>query len=217
MPRHTRIVLLVLAVVFVYATLGPRIAASRVPGNDLGYSPEQPIAYSHRLHAGELAMPCLYCHTSAERGRHAAIPSADTCMNCHKFVTATLGATRAEADLAKSQGREPNAITSTELQKLYDALGLNEKRERDPAKEQHPIHWKRVHRLPAFAFFDHSRHVGAGVTCQSCHGPVQTMERMRQFSTLRMGWCVNCHRDVNRNGVGGKPAQASTDCIGCHY
>ncbi len=217
MPRHTRIVLLGLAVVVVYATLAPRIAAMRLPGNHQGYSPAQPIEYSHRLHAGELAIECLYCHTSAERGRHAGIPSADVCMNCHKYVTASLGSIRAEADLAKAEEREPNPVTSVELQKLYDALGLDEKRERDPAKVQTPILWKRVHRLPDFAVFDHSRHVRSGVTCQRCHGPVETMERVRQFSTLRMGWCVDCHREVNKYGVDGKPAAASTDCVVCHH
>lgn len=217
MPRHTRIVLLLVAVVILFATLAPRLAAMRLPGNHQGYSPEQPIAYSHRLHAGELGIQCLYCHTAAERGRHAGIPSADVCMNCHKFVTASLGAARAEAELAKEQGRERREVVSAELQKLYDALGLDEKRVRDPERVQTPLRWKRVHRLPDFAYFDHSRHVGAGVECQRCHGPVETMERVRQYSTLRMGWCVDCHREVNARGVNGQPAKASIDCAACHY
>lgn len=217
MPRHTRITLLVVGVVFVYATLMPRIAESRFPGNNQGYSPQQPIEYSHRLHAGELQIPCMYCHTGAEQGRHAGIPSADVCMNCHKNVQATFGALRAEEALAKEEQRPVNPIVSTEIQKLYDALGLDGALKRDPTRPTTPIRWKQVHRLPDYAYFDHSVHVGSGVSCQTCHGPVEAMERVRQHSTLRMGWCVNCHRDVNAHGVNGRKVDASLDCAACHY
>ena len=79
-----------------------------------------------------------------------------------------------------------------------------------------PIPWNRVHKVPDYVQFPHMRHVNAGVTCQTCHGPIETMERVRQIPDLTMGWCVNCHRDVNTTGVNGKPVQASTDCISCH-
>ena len=81
-----------------------------------------------------------------------------------------------------------------------------------------PLAWTRVHRLPAFVTFDHRSHVNAGVVCATCHGPVDTMHRVRQFSDLTMGWCVNCHRQMNVTGLpNGKPAAASTDCSACHY
>ena len=51
-----------------------------------GYAPEQPIPYSHKLHAGQYKIPCLYCHSSAEKSIHAAIPSLNVCMNCHSVV-----------------------------------------------------------------------------------------------------------------------------------
>ena len=51
-----------------------------------GYAPEQPIAFSHRLHAGDLTVPCLYCHFAARKSRHAGIPPATVCMNCHAIV-----------------------------------------------------------------------------------------------------------------------------------
>jgi hypothetical protein len=75
----------------------------------------------------------------------------------------------------------------------------------------------RVHNLPDYACFSHQAHVVAGVTCQYCHGPVESMERMQQFSTLSMGWCVNCHRDATRNGVNGRQVHAATDCSVCHH
>ena len=110
---------------------------------------------------------------------------------------------------------------SPEIQKIYDALALTPdatgRLVLDPQKRQKPIAWVQVHSLPAFVYFDHRRHVAADVACQTCHGPVETMEQVRQFSDLSMGWCVNCHRDVNANGVKGQPVHASTDCAGCHY
>lgn len=216
-PRHTRIALLAVALVFVYGALWPRVAASRLPGNNIGYAPTQPIDYSHRLHAGELGIDCLYCHSAAPQGRHAGIPSADVCMNCHKFVQAAFGAVRAEGEDAAAEGREPRRIVSAELAKLYDALGLDGQLNRDESKAPKPIEWRQVHRLPDHVYFDHSVHVGAGVTCQQCHGPVETMERVRQQERLSMGWCLDCHRDVNANGLGGRAVHASNDCASCHY
>jgi hypothetical protein len=108
-------------------------------------------------------------------------------------------------------------VVSPELQKLYDALALDAKLEPDPAKHPEPIAWVRVHNLPDFTCFDHRSHVNAGVTCQHCHGPVETMERVRQVADLSMGWCVNCHRESANNGVAGKKVRHSTDCSVCHH
>ena len=53
---------------------------------DVGYAPEQPVPYSHALHAGELGIDCRYCHNTVEQSSHAAIPPTETCMNCHAAV-----------------------------------------------------------------------------------------------------------------------------------
>ena len=55
-------------------------------GNSVGYSPDQPIPFSHKLHAGDNQIPCLYCHVNADKGRHATVPSLNVCMNCHSVV-----------------------------------------------------------------------------------------------------------------------------------
>jgi len=177
----------------------------------------QPIAFSHRVHAGDLQMACLYCHSGAERSRRAGIPPANVCMNCHKFVTAPPGAVRAEDERAQQEKRKPRRVVSPELAKLYAALALDDRGERDPARMPTPVAWMKVHNLPDFAYFDHRSHVRAGVMCQTCHGPVETMERVRQVATLSMGWCVNCHRTSTAQGVAGRPVNASTDCVTCHY
>jgi hypothetical protein len=197
--------------------LGSRARQAYLPDNQQGYEPVQPIAYSHRLHAGELQIPCLYCHFGAQSSRHAGVPPASVCMNCHRFVTSTLGAQRAEDELAAKENRKPRRVVSAELQKLYDALGLDSNLQPDPAKTPRPIAWTRIHELPSFVYFDHRAHVHANVPCQQCHGPVETMERVRQVADLRMGWCVNCHRQVNQTGVAGNRVHASTNCSACHF
>ena len=215
-----KLVTIVLLVGAVMGTvlLATRIVAVRIPGNHQGYEPAQPIAFSHRLHAGELQMQCLYCHSGAETSRHAGIPAVGTCINCHRFVTAPFGSVREEDELATKEARKPRLIVSAELQKLYDALAVNPNGMQPiDGRQPVPIRWTKIHKVPDFVYFDHRGHVAAGVTCQQCHGPVEAMERMRQMETLSMGWCVNCHRQVNQTGVAGKSVYASIDCVTCHY
>jgi hypothetical protein len=204
----SRILTIVLgvAVCFSGVLLVSRAAMFHLPGNHQGYEPAQPIAYSHRLHAGEMQIQCQYCHFGADKSRHAGIPPASVCMNCHKFVTAPLGAVRAEDELAEKEKRAPRPVVSAELSKLYTAVNTST-----------PIAWNRIHSLPDFVYFDHRPHLNAGFACQQCHGPVETMERVRQVSDLTMGWCVNCHRDSNRTGIAGHAVNASINCSTCHY
>lgn len=196
-----------------------RTVEMNLPGIDQGYEPSQPIAFSHRLHSGELGMRCQYCHAGVEKSRHAGIPSASTCMNCHRFVTSSWKEAKPQRESDQGMSYTGNRPVSLELKKLYDAVGYDAKRleydEKIPGK---PIEWIRVHNLPDFVHFDHRRHVNSGVTCEHCHGPVKAMERIQQWSNLTMGWCVNCHRDVNKglmSSLQGK--SASTDCSACHY
>jgi hypothetical protein len=207
--------LLLLALVGCIVTLGVQLQGAALPGNQQGYAPTQPIAYSHKLHAGSMEMNCLYCHFGAAKGPHAGIPPASLCMNCHRQVTASWETTRAEADAARQAGRPPRRIISPELQKLYDALALDDELKPDPNKQPQPIHWVRVHNLPQYTRFDHRAHVSAKVACQECHGPAETLDVMRQSSDLSMGWCVRCHKDHRE--IEGRKVSPSTDCAACHY
>jgi hypothetical protein len=180
--------------------------AWRGPGNNQGYAPIQPIAYSHKLHAGDMKIACVYCHIGAETSRYAGVPALSTCMNCHRNVTSSFAAQK-----------QTNPPESPELRKLYDVLALDKALKPIAGKLPRSMSWKKVHQLPDFVYFDHRAHITAAVTCQTCHGPVETMERMRQFETLSMGWCVNCHREANLKGVAGKAVHASVDCVTCHY
>jgi hypothetical protein len=214
--RITTIVLIV-GLLGAVVTLAPWMGAIHLPGNQQGYEPPQPINFSHRLHAGEMQIACLYCHSGAGSSRYAGVPAASVCMNCHRVVTAPIGVIRAEDAQAEKEKRPPRPMVTPEIQKLYTALALNEKLQPDPARQPRPIQWTKVHSLPDFVYFDHRPHVAAGVDCQSCHGAVENMERVKQTGDLSMGWCVNCHRDANRAGVAGKAVKAPIDCSACHY
>ena len=147
------------------------------------YAPVQPINYSHELHAGKYKINCQYCHSSADKGKQASIPSASTCMNCHTYVKAK----------AKYNGK-----VSPEIQKIYNAVGYDSKNGTYIAGfKQQPIKWVRIHNLPDHAYFNHAQHVKIGkVECQACHGPIETMKVVSQQRSLQMGWCINCHREA---------------------
>ena len=157
-------------------------------GIDQGYEPVQPIHYSHRIHAGDNAIDCKYCHSSARVSKHSGIPSLNVCMNCHKSISEVAPETLAE-------GNEYGVDYNAEIQKLYDAVGWDGTGYTGDAK---PVKWIRIHNLPDFAYFNHSQHVTVGgIECQTCHGPVEEMEIMYQHAPLTMGWCINCHRETN--------------------
>jgi cytochrome c7-like protein len=130
-------------------------------------------------------MNCLYCHYTANKSPDPGLPAVSTCMGCHTII----GPQRPASDVGPAR-------TSAELQKLqryadFTGGGRNAK----------PIPWERIHKVPDYVNFPHMRHVNAGVTCQACHGDVQNMSRVYQYSSLNMGWCVRCH-------VNGYDAQA---------
>ena len=141
-----------------------------------GYQPDQPIAFSHKIHAGDNAINCKYCHFGAEKGKTAGIPPDNVCMNCHKYIkTGTL-------------------TGADEIAKIYKALDYNPETQ-TYGKNQKPIQWVRIHNLPELTYFNHSQHVKvAGVECQTCHGEVQNETVAKQFAPLTMQWCIDCHR-----------------------
>jgi len=154
---------LVLFIAVALITAGAALTAlelSRV-GVHRGYEPAQPIAFSHKLHAGDSKIPCLYCHGGARTSRHAGIPPLNVCMNCHSILPKQ----------------------TVEIEKVKEAVQRGQ-----------AIAWIKVHNLPDFVYFSHAQHVTGGVACTSCHGPVDTMARIRQDAPLTMGWCLDCHR-----------------------
>ncbi|MGE5108273.1 MAG: cytochrome c3 family protein, partial [Sphingobacteriales bacterium] len=159
-------------------------------GRNKGYQPEQPIYYSHKVHAGVNQINCLYCHGSAQDGKHANIPSVNVCMNCHMQIAEYAGKDK----LIREDGTEVNG--TAEIQKLYKYAGWDAT-SRKYTGEGKPIEWVKIHNLPDHVYFNHSQHVKAGkVQCQTCHGEITNMGEVKQFAELSMGWCVNCHRET---------------------
>ncbi|MBJ7882198.1 c-type cytochrome [Gelidibacter salicanalis] len=158
-------------------------------GVDQGYEPVQPIHYSHRIHAGDNGIDCKYCHSSARVSKQSGIPSLNVCMNCHKSISEVTPETLAE-------GKEYGVDYNAEIEKLYAATGWSAA-DQNYTGEAQPVKWIRIHNLPDFAYFNHSQHVTVGgIECQTCHGPVETMEVVSQEAPLTMGWCINCHRET---------------------
>ncbi len=141
-----------------------------------GYLPEQPIKFSHKLHAGDNEIACQYCHNSVEKSRHAGIPTVNVCMNCHKGI------------------QNGPQYGEKEIAKIYEASGFNPKTGVYDGP-QNPIKWIKVHTLPDHVYFNHSQHVVVGKQeCATCHGDVKKMTTVEQKSPLTMKWCIECHR-----------------------
>jgi hypothetical protein len=180
-------------------------------GRSQNYSPDQPIKFSHKVHAGQNGTNCLYCHTGAESSKSAGIPSTSVCMNCHLIVR---------------NGTRSGAFEIAKIVKAYES-GT-------------PVNWIRVHSLPDHVYFNHSQHVSvAKLACQECHGKVQEMDRITQTGDLSMGWCINCHRTrkvdfhdnkfyqtyrekaekMNKGEIDSVTVEmiGGTECMKCHY
>ncbi len=155
---------------------------------NVGYQPVQPIAFSHSVHAGDNSIDCQYCHSSAKNSKTSGIPSTNVCMNCHKLISEYNG------DLFGDYSKED---LDNEIQKIYDAVGWDKENSKYIENyEQVPVEWVRIHNLADFAYYNHSQHVTVGgIECQTCHGPVEEMHEVSQFSPLTMDWCITCHRD----------------------
>ena len=142
---------------------------------NVGYQPEQPVPFSHAIHAGQLKMDCRYCHNTVFDAAHAAIPPTATCINCHSPAD-----DRGQSALAAVHA------TSDKLAPIHESW-----------KSGASVGWKRVHNLPEFVFFNHAAHVNSGVSCKTCHGRIDQMETVYQHEQLSMAWCITCHRNPN--------------------
>jgi hypothetical protein len=185
-----------------------------------GFAPRQPVDFPHPRHIQQLGMNCLYCHYAANKSPDPGLPAVGTCMGCHNALLP-----RAEIEGVAS--RDTAALRELAGYAPPGRLGAPP----DPSTWQ-PIPWVRIHKLPEYVHFPHMRHVNAGVTCQTCHGPVQQMQRVYQYASLNMGWCVNCHVKGYRLADGllaagdtagaqaaanVEPKKARYDCAVCHF
>jgi hypothetical protein len=156
------------------ATAAILLSAYSGASSSQGSQPRQPINFPHTVHVQRLGMNCLYCHYTANKSPDPGLPAVGTCMGCHL----TVGPQRPA--IAGVHG----AYKSTEIEKLVNYY---------KGGQGQPIPWIRIHKVPEYVHFPHMRHVNAGVTCQTCHGKIQEMPQVYQYSSLNMGWCVSCH------------------------
>ena len=187
------------------------VTDSMAVGHSPGYEPDQPIKFSHKVHAGQNQTDCLYCHYSAPYSKTAGIPSTSVCMNCHLIVR---------------NGQRSGSFEISKVVEHFDSMKV--------------VHWTKIYNLPDHVFFSHAQHVGAaGISCQTCHGPVETMDRIKLNQELTMGWCIDCHRttdvhfnenkfyaeykDLGEKIKAGMKANVTvediggTECMKCHY
>ncbi len=181
---------------------------------------EQPIAFSHQLHATENQTPCQYCHIYARRSSSSGVPSVNICIGCHGTKQMPI-----------------IAPDSAEVAKL-----------RDYWDKQEPIPWQKVHDVPDFVRFPHKSHINASPTrfvegaesacdpnqdsrstacmiklfkqggdtrCQACHGNIASMPVVYQVDEnfADMGWCLNCHLQVK----GAKARKSLTSTMGAWF
>jgi hypothetical protein len=199
---------------FAIAVAALGLSAYSGASSSQGFAPEQPVNFPHPRHVKQLGMNCLYCHYAANKAPDPGLPAVGTCMGCHTVVRGPRPAIEGVAD------RDTAALN----QLLSFAQGTPD--------QWKPIPWVRIHKVPEYVHFPHMRHVNAGVTCQTCHGPVPEMQRVYQFASLNMGWCVNCHvKGYNlaegllaagdtagaRAATNVEPKKARYDCAVCHY
>jgi hypothetical protein len=200
---------------FAIAVAALGLSAYSGASSSQGFAPRQPVDFPHPRHVQQLGMNCLYCHYSANKSPDPGLPAVGTCMGCHNLIPPT------RPDIPGVPPR--NAAAIAELLRFAP--------QQRPV-EWLPIPWIRIHKLPEYVHFPHMRHVNAGVTCQTCHGPVQEMQRVYQYASLNMGWCVNCHvKGYNladgllaagdtagaRAAANVEPTKARYDCAVCHY
>ena len=175
MPRPKLMMIGVAGALALIAVAALAFARGRI-GN---FAPDQPIAFSHELHAGRNQIPCMYCHSSADRSVDAGIPAVQVCAGCH------------------IPGGVPMVRADSAGVKQLVAYWQNKQ----------AIPWVRIYDLPDHVHFPHMRHIKANLQCQDCHGAVETMAKVEKVASLRMGWCLDCH----------KARKARVDCAVCHY
>lgn len=195
-----------LAVGLVFGLSGPEPVAAQAPAAAPSGPKSTQQAYDAQTAAADPSAPGPVQPIPFSHALHAGQYKID-CMYCHTGTDKSRMAGVPSVELCMGChaqfGGDLEGVQT--LKKLWD--------------EQQPIPWVRIHRVPDHVKFRHNRHVQAGVACQRCHGPVETMDKvyltpdtiwwpwLLPSKKLEMGWCIDCHRQN----------QASQDCLTCHY
>jgi Cytochrome c7 and related cytochrome c len=189
-----KILLLVLLPIVVFA-LAYFYFGKVTIGRILEAGPEQPIFFSHKIHAGDNQIPCQYCHNYVAKSTTAGVPSLQRCMGCHNQVA----------------GRDVQYKAINIQKEIQKLKGYWEKSQAEGISQ---IQWIRVHNLPEYVHFTHKRHILHGFECKTCHGEIQEMDVVHTVHKLEMGWCIGCHE---ANAKDQEQLTYLKDCATCHY
>lgn len=144
--------------------------------------------YNFKLNAGDIVQPVNFSH------KKHALENGIECTFCHFNADKS-----PRADVPSVQKcMDCHSSIATEKPEIQKLTNYWEKKEAIP--------WLRVYSLPDHVYFSHKRHIKRGIDCVVCHGDVKNMKRIRKMRSLKMGWCVGCHRRFG----------GSEDCLTCH-
>jgi hypothetical protein len=196
-----------------YSSADGQIASGAPSGEAL----DQPIPFSHNIHAGTLELQCEFCHSEARDSIHSGVPPLQTCMNCHKMVKTD------NPDVLKIHAYYCEEPPCQVMNGPFGPVAPDEAK---------PIPWNKVHDLPDFVHFSHKRHIRGGLECAECHGDItqqgkkvgDTVPSVMQRSpsmTMQMGWCLDCHAshpsiDKNYGDKADLRRAELKDCWTCH-
>jgi len=191
---------LVYAVVLVTGVFSPQMSA-------MGYAPEQPVPYSHALHAGNMGIDCRYCHTSVETTAKANIPPTATCMNCH----ATVRTTSEKLTLVRQSAETGEPLRWVRVHDLPDFVYFNH-----AGHIQSGVGCVSCHgRVDRMEVVEQVKPLTMG-WCLDCHRNPEPNLRPREFVTdmtwqpdgdpVELGRRLRAEHNIN----------PSTDCVTCH-
>ncbi|MDH5753376.1 MAG: cytochrome c family protein [Deltaproteobacteria bacterium] len=177
-------------------------------------SAEQPILFSHRIHAGQDKIDCQYCHIYARRSQSSGVPPVAICQGCHKLIATNL----AEVQKMLKYWEEQKPIPWVKIHDVPDFVRFTHEKHVGANNEVYP----------------------EGIPCQDCHGPIETMDVVVKQNPAfgQMGWCLECHITIpgtqerkraiaatltslevknykHPSGDYGRPILS--DCLTCHY
>lgn len=200
-------------------------------------NPAQPIQFSHKVHAADNQIPCMYCHQMADKSAVATVPSVGTCINCHAFVPGTQNP--AEVAKVKDAWEKKETIQWAKVHDVPDFVHFPHKNHvryfttcaQDAAAAGEADLGKACGLNPnqnfstmAKPFTDAPTPENIGVqsqffACSQCHGAMWEKGTAQRVEPLNMGWCVDCHK----NRIAKAPVEQQEalhgrmlDCWTCH-
>ena len=210
-PKHLDVIVRAIAPLLglgAVAGIGLAFFATLPDNLEPGYTPEQPVPYSHKLHAGNLGLDCLYCHSTVDKSSFAAVPASQTCMNCHKQVKKDSESIRP----IKESYESGMPINWLKVHKLPDYVYFNHKAHVNVGVSCVSCHG-RIDQMVEVKQF-------ANLTmswCLECHrNPAPNVRPVELVTKLDWKPEGRDPADIGRELIARKHINPPTNCSGCH-